>query len=199
MKKNPFDIYTEEYEDWFSENETIFQSELIALKQVVPVGRNGLEIGIGSGIFAERLGIKFGIDPSDRMLEYARKRNLNVEKGFAESLPYPDSSFDIALFITSICFINNPDKALTEAYRILKSCGELIIAFIDRDSLFGKSMEEQIEVSKFYRSANFYSADEIIKLIESNGFKINRIIQTLLSENRNEVENPVEGTGKEDL
>ena len=34
MKDNPFDIFTVEYENWFKENEVIFQSELLALKQV---------------------------------------------------------------------------------------------------------------------------------------------------------------------
>ena len=112
MIHNPFDIYTDEYEDWFKKNKFIFQSELLALKQVVPIGKKGVEIGIGSGIFAEILDIKFGIDPSDKMLDYAKQRKLSVTKGIAEDLPYPDHSFDFAAFITSICFIDNPEKAL---------------------------------------------------------------------------------------
>jgi hypothetical protein len=46
MKDNPFDIFTEEYENWFKENELVFQSELLALKQVIPVGKEGVEIEI---------------------------------------------------------------------------------------------------------------------------------------------------------
>lgn len=52
MNENPFDIFTNEYEKWFKENNMLFQSELLALKQVVPTDKKGLEIGIGSGIFA---------------------------------------------------------------------------------------------------------------------------------------------------
>jgi ubiquinone/menaquinone biosynthesis C-methylase UbiE len=78
MKDSPFDIFTEEYENWFKENELIFQSELLALKQVIPVGKEGVEIGIGSGIFADKLDIKFGIDPSEKMLNYAIQRNLVI-------------------------------------------------------------------------------------------------------------------------
>jgi len=36
MNNNTFDIFTDEYEDWFKENEIVFQSELLALKQVMP-------------------------------------------------------------------------------------------------------------------------------------------------------------------
>ena len=141
MQNNPFDLFHEEYENWFKENQIIFQSELFALKQVVPIGKRGVEIGIGSGIFAEKLDINFGIDPSEKMLNYAKQRNLSVEKGFAENLPYPDCSFDFAVFVTSICFIDNLEKALAEAHRIIRNNGDLIVAFIDKDSSLGKSLE----------------------------------------------------------
>ena len=71
MVQNPFDIYTDEYERWFEENIITFQSELLAIRQVMSVGKKGIEIGIGSGIFAEQLGINYGIDPSDSMLDLA--------------------------------------------------------------------------------------------------------------------------------
>ncbi len=46
MKENPFDLFTNEYENWFKENELIFQSELLALKQVIPIEKVGIEIGV---------------------------------------------------------------------------------------------------------------------------------------------------------
>ena len=61
MKQNPFNIYTNEYENWFKENELIFQSELLAVKQIIPNNKKGIEIGIGSGLFAEKLNIKENI------------------------------------------------------------------------------------------------------------------------------------------
>jgi ubiquinone/menaquinone biosynthesis C-methylase UbiE len=193
---NPFDTYTEEYEAWFKENRAFFQSELLALKQVVPVGKNGVEIGIGGGIFAEKLDIKFGIDPSENMLRYARQRNLYVVRGIAESLPYPDNRFDFVAFITSVCFIENPSKALAETYRIIKRSGDLIIAFLDRDSMLGQILEAEKRGSKFYRNANFYSVREMISLIESHNFEVCQIFQTLTDMQRNETEKPVEGFGK---
>ncbi|MBU0476181.1 MAG: hypothetical protein KKF62_18700 [Bacteroidetes bacterium] len=47
------------------------------LKQVVPIDRRRIEIGIGieNGIFAEKLNIAFGINTSKKILEYAKLRN----------------------------------------------------------------------------------------------------------------------------
>jgi ubiquinone/menaquinone biosynthesis C-methylase UbiE len=196
MKEDPFDIFTEEYENWFKENELVFQSELLALKQVIPVGKEGIEIGIGSGIFAEKLDIKFGIDPSEKMLNYAAQRNLTVKKGFAENLPYPDNSFDFAAFITSLCFIDNPGKAIKEAHRIIKDKGDIIIAFIDKESSLGKSLLMEKEDSKFYRHAKFYSVSELTSMIVNNHFEITEIYQTLTEINLKIPENPMKGHGK---
>ncbi len=196
MENNPFDIYSNEYEAWFKQNQTTYQSELLALKQVVPVGKKGLEIGIGSGIFAKPLGISHGIDPSDEMLKLAKLRGLNVEKGFAESLPYSDESFDFAVFITSLCFITNPQKALEEANRVVSNNGELIVAFLDKNSWLGKILEDEKENSKFYKPAHFYSISDMVSMIELSGFKVLRIIQTLTDARTQSTEEPIEGYGK---
>jgi len=196
MKQNPFNIYTDEYENWFKENELIFQSELLAVKQIIPNNKKGIEIGIGSGLFAEKLNIKFGIDPSERMLEFAKQRNIIVEKGIAENLPYDNNSFDFALFITSICFIDNPIKAIKETHRILKNDGEIIIGIIDKDSSLGQILENNKNESKFYKYAKFFSIKEISELMEVGGFLITEIFQTLTNENIKTVEQPTKGYGK---
>lgn len=196
MTKNPFDIYTAEYENWFIKNELLFQSELLALKQVVPTNKKGIEIGVGSGLFAEKLNIKFGIDPSEKMLEFAKQREIIVEKGVAEKLPYADNSFDFAVFVTSICFVENPEKAIKETYRILNNNGEIIIAIIDKESSLGQILEKNKNESRFYKDANFFSVKEIVELIETNGFLINSIFQTLTKNNINAIEQPLKGYGK---
>jgi ubiquinone/menaquinone biosynthesis C-methylase UbiE len=196
MTKNPFDIYPDEYENWFIKNELLFQSELLALKQVVPTNKKGIEIGVGSGLFAEKLNIKFGIDPSEKMLEFAKQRKIIVEKGVAENLPYTDNSFDFAVFVTSICFVENPEKAIKETYRILNNNGEIIIAFIDKESSLGQILEKNKNESKFYKDAKFFSVKEIVELIETNGFLINSIFQTLTKKNIKAIEQPLKGYEK---
>jgi ubiquinone/menaquinone biosynthesis C-methylase UbiE len=195
MKQNPFDALASEYEAWFVENKALFQSELLALKRVVPVGKEGIEIGIGSGIFAEKLDIKSGIDPSENMLAIARKRGRNIMKGVAENLPYSDASFDFAAFITSICFVDDPGKAIMEAHRILRPKGEIIIAIIDKTTAFGKFLEKGKGKSLFYKHANFFSTSEIISLLESYQFKVCDIYQTLENPGNTEIEQPISGFG----
>jgi hypothetical protein len=45
MQYNPFDSLVDKYENWFIENKTLFESEVLALKQAMPSGKKGLEIG----------------------------------------------------------------------------------------------------------------------------------------------------------
>lgn len=196
MKYNPFDLYTSDYEEWFKENQVTFQSEVLALQHAMPKGKNGVEIGIGSGIFARALGIKSGIDPSENMLAIARKRNLNVENAYAEQLPYPDQSFDFALFITSICFIEHPERAMKEAWRIVKTGGEVIIAFIDKQSTLGQQLTVSKADSKFYGTANFFSVPEMNALLTRSNFELSTCFQTLMNPEPKEIEKPLKGFGK---
>jgi ubiquinone/menaquinone biosynthesis C-methylase UbiE len=194
--ENPFDFLASEYESWFIENRVLFQTELHALKQVVPVNKTGVEIGIGSGIFAEQLGIRFGVDPSEMMLEYARQRGLDVQIGVAENLPYENESFDFAVFITAICFVENPELAVKEAFRILKNQGEIIIAILDKETRFGRFLENNKKRSQFYRHARFFSVPEVREFIEKNGFSVTQTVQTLEDPATQRIENPSEGYGK---
>lgn len=196
MKQNPFDTLASEYESWFVENKVLFQSELLALRQVVPVDKKGVEIGIGSGIFAEPLGIRFGIDPSEKMLDYARQRGLDVHTGVAENLPYTNESFDFVVFITTICFVNDPDQSIKEAYRILKNKGEIILAILDKETPFVKFLEKEKKKSQFYKHARFFSVPEIRELIEKNNFRLTQTFQTLEDPAAGRIENPAEGFGK---
>ncbi len=54
----PFEKYSEKYEDWFERNEFVYKSEIQAIKELLPKVKKGIEIGVGSGRFAVPLGIK---------------------------------------------------------------------------------------------------------------------------------------------
>ena len=137
-KISPFENYPDEYDNWFVINKHAFQSELNAIKKVMPSRGKGIEIGVGSGIFAEPLGITEGIEPSRVMREKAKQRNINAIDAVAENLPYPDSSMDFALMVTTICFVDDIYRSFNEAYRVLKNAGNLIIGFVDKNSPIGK-------------------------------------------------------------
>ncbi len=129
-----FEKFTKEYDTWFDKNKIAYESELLALKRVIPKKGRGIEIGVGTGRFAIPLGIKEGVEPSDSMAKIAKMRGVRIYKGTAENLPLPSSSFDFATMITTLCFVKDPIKAIKEAKRILRGKGFLIIGMMDKES-----------------------------------------------------------------
>lgn len=175
----PFEAHHQRYEAWFGKHEAAYISELLALRPFVPWEGRGIEIGVGSGRFAAPLGVQVGLDPSRAMLAYAAARGIEVVAGTAEDLPFADGSFDHALVVTTICFVDSPAEMLAEAHRVLKPGGRLVIGFIDRESALGQDyLAHQFE-NVFYREASFYSADEVARLLEDGGFAIGSWGQTL--------------------
>ncbi len=85
---NIFDLQSDQYEAWFKKNSFVYQSELLAIKALMPRQGRAIEIGVGSGLFAGPLGIKMGIDPSRVMLEKANARGIHTTQGVAEALPF---------------------------------------------------------------------------------------------------------------
>lgn len=175
----PFESHHQRYEAWFGKHEAAYISELLALRPFVPWEGLGIEIGVGSGRFAAPLGVQVGIDPSPAMLVHAAARGIEVVEGVAENLPFEASSFDHALVVTTICFVDSPAKMLVEAHRVLKPGGRLVIGFIDRESALGQDYLVHQAESVFYREATFHSADEVASLLLDTGFAIGAWGQTL--------------------
>jgi len=133
-KIEPFEKYTEQYEDWFVKNRFVYESELKAIREQLPKTEKGIEIGVGTGQFGAPLGIKIGIEPSRKMGKIARQRGMWVIEAIAENLPLKDSLFDFALMVTTICFLDDIEAAFKGVYRILKEKGCFIIGFVDKNS-----------------------------------------------------------------
>ncbi len=132
------------------------------LKKAKPKGF-GLEIGVGSGRFAQPLGAKIGIDPSKNMLKLAKERGIQVIQGAGENLPFKDNTFDFVLIVATLCFVESPIDALNETSRVLKRGSRLIVGEISKDSRLGRFYEAKREKSEFYKIATFYSCNEIIE------------------------------------
>ena len=180
-KTKPFDLHTREYDDWFEKHHFAYLSELEALRKVCPNGGRGVEIGVGSGKFAAELKIGEGCDPSEAMRKRAIERGIHAIPGVAEKLPYDSASFDFALMVTTICFVDNPLKSLREIHRILKPEGVFIVGFVDRNSHLGKHYLTIQQKSRFYREATFFSAEEIFNLLDNSGFYMQKTRQTIFS------------------
>ncbi|MBN1339508.1 MAG: class I SAM-dependent methyltransferase [Bacteroidales bacterium] len=178
-RTEPFDRHLSEYEQWFIDHHFVFLSELEAIRSVLPEKGEGVEIGVGSGIFASMLGIGDGIDPSTAMREKARERNVNAIEGIAEALPYPNKSYDFALMVTTICFVDDVTQSLREAHRVLKTDGVIIVGFVDKDSPVGKFYMKNKNRNVFYRDAVFYSTEEIYRHLWEADFRTETTLQTV--------------------
>jgi len=197
-KTEAFDNNLEEYEKWFVDNHFVFQSELNAIKKTIPSERKGIEIGIGSGIFAQSLGITTGIEPSKAMREKAKTRKINAVDAVAENLPYPNKSKDFALMVTTICFVDNIYKSFKEVHRVLKDDGYFITGFVDKNSPVGKFYLEHKDENVFYKDATFYGTKELFGILKDTGFEIENTYQTVFGklDEINKVQDTLTGYGQ---
>lgn len=107
--------------------------------QIQP-GHRVLDVACGTGVLAreavERVGSTgrvAGIDPDRGMLAVARRLAPTLEwrQGTAESLPYPDESFDAVVSQFGLMFFADRQKALQEMLRVLTPQGQLAVAVWD--------------------------------------------------------------------
>lgn len=93
-----------------------------------------LDIGCGTGQTFNFLHEQFpkaklyGMDSSAKAVRYVIKNGYkNVKKGSANRLPYPNQSFDLILFLDVLEHIQDHQKAINEAKRVLIKGGRIII------------------------------------------------------------------------
>ncbi len=191
-----FDANAARYDEWFERHPFVYLSELLALRAFVPCGGRGLEIGVGGGRFAAPLGIATGVDPAPAMLALAAARGVKAVRARAEALPFAAASFDHALAVTTLCFVDSPPHMLTEARRVLRPGGRLVIGFIDRASPLGREYVARSAASAFYRDALFFTAEEVAALLETAGLAVEAWAQTLTCGNPAAIEPVRSGHGE---
>jgi len=183
LKVSAFNSMASEYDSWFEEDrgKLIFAIEVQALQQVLsPLPKPWLEIGVGSGRFAQALGIENGLDPSIELLKIARNRGINTFLGIGEKTPFESETFGTALLIITLCFVDSSPKTLVEANRLLKNGGKLVSGLVLRESPWGEIYELKKEIGHhFYKHAAFYNYAEVEMLLTQAGFSIEKVISTL--------------------
>jgi len=176
------------YDDWYLTcrgQRVDLEEKNLFLKLVAPQRESSLlDIGCGSGHFSfwfHQLGFKVtGIDNSSSMLTVALRKVENEEIKFiqadAHDLPFLDDSFNLAVLVTTLEFLDHPEVALKEAFRVAREgvfLGVLgrwsFLALIRRlRGLFRDSV---------YRKARFYSLRELKSLARKcapNSFEVSQ-------------------------
>lgn len=182
---SPFDDLAPEYDAWFDkEGSLIFFIEVRAFRALLPsLLKPWLEIGVGSGRFAQALGIETGVDPSYKLVEMARKRGINAFLGRGEQELFDEESFGTVFLIVTLCFLDLPLDVLREANRILMPDGKIVLGLVLRESPWGKLYQQKKdEGHRFYRYAKFYRCDEVARLLVRAGFVTEKIVSTLFQQ-----------------
>ena len=130
-----------------------------------------------------------GLDFSENMLIFAKKRVKSVKffQGDITNTDFPSESFDIVTMSFGLRNIQNPEKALYEINRILKSGGEFLhLDFGNKNILsgifdieapiFAKFFAKDTEPYKYLIKSKemFPSPDELILDFEKCGFKFKK-------------------------
>lgn len=150
-----------------------------------------LDLGCGSGRnMIKQDGLEYyGVDFSDKMLNYAKKKaeslqiKAQLKKSEASKIDFDDEFFDYAIFISTLHCIEVEKlrrKALAELYRTLKIGGIAMITVWDKDSNdiikengakegFVNWKKDGVNYPRYYY---FYDKDELLYLLRDIGFEI---------------------------
>jgi ubiquinone/menaquinone biosynthesis C-methylase UbiE len=90
-----------------------------------------LEVGCGTGVFAERLAVLPGkdvvaTDQSPRFVELTAARGIDAREADVENLPFGDASFDVVYAGWMLYHVPDLDRGLAEIRRVLRPSGWLV-------------------------------------------------------------------------
>ena len=153
-----------------------------------------LDIGCGTGFLFEQLQrVKaadyYGLDLSPEMLRVARAKfgdTVTFTVGSSDELPFSDNSFDVVTCVQSFHHYPYPEKAMSEAYRVLKPGGLYILSDTGMGGpvkWFYNSILPKIANAGDYA---MYGREDIRRLMEKSGFcdcmayKVRKYIYTVI-------------------
>lgn len=168
-----FDAYAAKYDAWYDREpgKTLFAMEVDCLRSFVNSYRPWLEVGVGSGRFAQAMGLEYGLDPSLPLLKIAKSRDIGVVQGVGEELPFRSGSLAGVLIAFALCFITDPEQVLGETGRVLKPGGWLALGIILKESPWADYYARQgREGHPVYRDARFHSRNEVAVMLMRVGF-----------------------------
>jgi ubiquinone/menaquinone biosynthesis C-methylase UbiE len=99
---------------------------------------------------------------------------VDVSDATAESLPFPDASFDVVVFTLVLCTVPDPGRALREAHRVLKPDGRLVALEHVRDSGRLATWQDHITPLWTRLSAGCHPNRDTGRAIERAGFTFER-------------------------
>jgi SAM-dependent methyltransferase len=106
-------------------------------------GQRALDVGCGPGGLTTELVARLGadrvtaVDPSATFVEACRARHpgVDVRQGTAESIAWPDHTFDVSLASLVVGFMSDPAAGVAEMRRVTRPGGRIALCFWDLDRM----------------------------------------------------------------
>lgn len=146
-------------------------SQVVAEKEV-------LELATGPGMIAKHIAASaknvIATDFAPKMIATAKKgyvpQNVRFEVADATNQHFKEHSFDVVIIANALHIMPNPEKALSEIDRVLKSGGTLIAPnFIFNGR---KNLWQRFLTLIGIRFAHEWTAEQFSAFLQSNGWKI---------------------------
>jgi len=154
--------------------QAVLAMELDALRPLVdrfPAPR--IEIGVGTGRFAQALDCGYGLDPSEEALALAGRRGITGICGVGEALPLASARFGAVLLTFTLCFLDDPHSALAEAARTLVDGGGVVVGFLPTGGPWAELYAERgRQGHPVFRHARFHSVTDVQDLLTGAGFDV---------------------------
>ncbi len=164
----------DDYEGWYHSprGKWIGDVEFQLVRKLLQATPGGtlLDVGCGTGYFTRRLAGECGVhvvglDSNSEWLAFARLHGVGTEAycgGRAEQLPFAAASFDYAISITALCFVDEARRAVQELLRVTRR--RFVIGLLHRHSVLFRQKGRDGGTGA-YRGAHWHTVGEIEDLL----------------------------------
>jgi len=170
----------------------IEQAGLREMRQEVLSQAEGRTIDLGAGtgvnfdLFPEAVSELVMVEPGPHMIKQLRakvagREGLEVVQASAQELPFPDDSFDTAVFTLVLCTVPDPAAALRETARVLRPGGKLL--FIEHVRAEGASLarwQDRVEKPWRFFADGCHCNRDTVATIEASPLKLDQVEQGAL-------------------
>lgn len=122
----------------------------------------GIDVLKGSVSFAKR--------------RFARSKKMSFSVADAHDLPFDDKTFDVVSCLETMEHVEDPDRVISEMRRVLKDSGYALILIPAENILFRFFVWPLWTLwrGRIWRGTHLhqFTADQILRLLESEGFKV---------------------------